>query len=186
MQKIQILEDRVVHDGKYIKLIETRYKGITGEEGVWERVERKTHGRIVAIAAVTKKRELVLIKIFRIPLRAYTIELPAGLMDKKGVSEETLARAELLQETGYDAPRYELINAGPFNSGLVDDELAIYLALDAEKVQEQKLEEAEEIEVMLVPLSELESFLLPKDRETRTDIKLGGILPALYARGLMG
>ena len=74
--------------------------------------------------------------------------------------------------------------AGPFNSGLVTDELSIYAGTNARKVREPVLEGGEEIEVMTVPLRELIDAMTRHD-ELKVDIKTAGIVPLLRHAGLI-
>jgi len=100
-QKFKILHDEIVFNGKFIKTIRRHFLDRAGHKIFWEMVERKLGGRngkkkrIVAIAAITPKREIVLEKCFRVPLKDYTIELPAGLMDKPGESEKSAIRPKV-------------------------------------------------------------------------------------------
>ncbi|KKT29010.1 hypothetical protein A3G55_00270 [Candidatus Giovannonibacteria bacterium RIFCSPLOWO2_12_FULL_44_25] len=190
-QKFKILHDEIVFNGKFIKTIRRHFLDRAGHKIFWEMVERKLGGRngkkkrIVAIAAITPKREIVLEKCFRVPLKDYTIELPAGLMDKPGESEKSAIRRELLEETGYAVSKVELLTAGPFNSGLTSDKLAIYLGTNARKIAEPKLECSEDIETILVPISKLLSFIKKNRRRgVEVDLKLPSILPFLSESGL--
>lgn len=156
------MRDQVVYDGKFIRTIRRFFLDRAGHKIFWEMIERKTRGkrkRIVAIVAITPKREIILEKSFRVPLKDYTIELPAGLMDKKGESEEDAIKRELLEETGYAVSKVQLLTAGHFNSGLTNDELAIYLGKNAKKISEPKPECSEDIEIIKVPVKKLFSFI---------------------------
>lgn len=176
--KIKIENDKLVYDGKFIQTIERYFIDTNGNPGVWEMVRRKSNGRIVVIAAITAEKEIILEKHFRIPFRSYVIELPAGLMDRDKEKEEELARRELLEETGYTVDKLELLMAGPFNTGLVDDELAVYFGMNAHRIQEPVLEDSEDIEIIKVPLDRLFEFLSnPKD--IKADIKIAAIIPFL-------
>ncbi len=184
MRKLQIKNDIVVYDGKFLQTIKRHFKNrATGKPGVWEMVRRKTYGRIVAVIALTQKREIILIKIFRIPFKCYIIEACAGLMDKKGESEAGMARRELLEETGYKVSRLRRLVAGPFNSGALADEIVYYVGTGARKVKEPELENAEDIEVLKVPLKKLRAFLTRPPRGVKVDMKLFGILYLLEKAG---
>lgn len=178
--KFKILRDEVVYDGKFIRVIKRHFLDRAGHKIFWEMAERKTHGRIVAIVAITPKREIILEKCFRVPLKDYVIELPAGLMDKKGESEEEAIKRELLEETGYAVPKVKLLTAGPFNSGLTNDELAIYLGMNARRVSKPKPECSEDIKIIKVPVAKLLDFIKKAQKSgVKVDIKLPVILPFL-------
>lgn len=177
------MKDELVFDGQFIQVIRRHFVGPSGHPGIWELVRRKTFGRIVAMAAITEERELILIKIFRIPAKGYVLELPAGLMDREGVSEEALAKRELLEETGYRVAVAELLYAGPFNSGLLADEIAVYLGVHAKKAREPLLEGAEEVEVVKAPLDRLLEYLT--SQRIKVDAKIAAVTPFLQKRGYM-
>lgn len=172
-----IEKDELVFNGKYIRVFRRHFRNRrTGMRGIWEMVQRKTYGRIVAIIALTQKNEVILTKIYRVPVRSWVIECCAGLMDKKGESEKSVARRELLEETGYAVSSLRELASGPFNAGLRDDEIVYYVGMDARKVQEPQLENAEDIEVLTVPLKKLPQLLLHPPRGIRVDVKLLGML----------
>lgn len=98
---MEVVGSQIVYEGNFIDVKEVYFKTKNGKVGVWETVERKIFGKIVAIFAVTKNREVILEKAFRVPLNSYTIEFPAGLMDIKGEPAEAAIKRELLEETGY-------------------------------------------------------------------------------------
>ena len=178
--------DRIVHEGKFIRTIHRDFIGTQGKPEVWEMIQRKIHGRIVGVVALTKKNELVMNKIYRVPLKSYILEFPAGLSDKKGESEISLARRELLEETGYAAKKFELLMRGPYNSGLTADELSLYLARNAKKVREPEPENAEDIEVVLIPLARFYHALTRPQKGLKVDIKNFGVLELLRKKGYNG
>ena len=98
IMRLSHIKDEVVFDGKYTQMILRHVLSKSGKPIVWEMVRRKTHGRIVAIVPVTIKKEVVLVKIYRVPVQSYVIEACAGLMDVRGESEEDAARREMLED----------------------------------------------------------------------------------------
>lgn len=182
--KIKILRDELVYDGRFIQVIARHFVDRKGKEQVWEVVSRKTHGDVAAIAAITKDKNIILEKIFRVPLDIHVLELPAGLMDKKGESEQEMIQRELLEETGYKVEHVEELMRGPFAAGLRDDQMIIYLGTNAHLVQKPQLESAEDIEVIKVPLDKLFNYLSAQ-KKTRVDLKIASIIPYLEKRGLI-
>ena len=106
------------------------------------------------ILAVTKNREAVLIKQYRHGARDILWEIPGGVVED---DESPLVgvKRELLEETGYAAS--EIIHLGKIypNPAFQTNTMYCFLALDAERVSEQNLDDGEDIEVHLVPLDEL-------------------------------
>lgn len=106
------------------------------------------------VVALTKHNEVVLVKQYRHGVQEILLELPGGVVDS---GEDPLegAKRELMEETGYSAGN--IIEVGRLypNPAIQQNTLFCYLATDVEWVGEQHLDEAEEIEVQLIPLDEL-------------------------------
>jgi ADP-ribose pyrophosphatase len=183
MPKIKIHKDTVAFEGKFLSLVLRPFTGIHGKKGKWEMTQRKTFGDIVSIAAVTLKNELILEKIYRIPLKKYAIELPAGLCDRKGEASLALAKRELLEETGYTAETFIPVARGVFNAGRGNDRMTIYIAKRARRIQKPEYENAEDITVLKVPLSKLSRFLAHPPKNSEIDLKLFGVLYLLQKHG---
>lgn len=178
---MKIVKDELVYDGPFIQVIRRQFIGRLGEQGIWEVVRRKTFGRLIATAALTPEHELILVKIFRWPINNYVLELPAGIMDVEEESEIETAKRELLEETGYKTEKLRPLLNGPFNAGLLADEMAIYFGENARKVTEPKLDNAEDIEVVKVPLKNLIDYL-SKENKTKIDLKVAAIIPFLIKK----
>ncbi len=106
------------------------------------------------VLALTRDQQAVLISQYRHGVQEVMWELPGGIVEDNETPLEGIKR-ELLEETGYSADHF--IEVGQFypNPSIQSNLLHCFLALDAEKVDEQKLDDAEDIEVHLVPLDEL-------------------------------
>ena len=106
------------------------------------------------VVALTKHNEVVLVKQYRHGVQEILLELPGGVVDS---GEDPLegAKRELMEETGYSAGN--IIEVGRLypNPAIQQNTLFCYLATDVEWAGEQHLDEAEEIEVQLIPLDEL-------------------------------
>jgi 8-oxo-dGTP pyrophosphatase MutT (NUDIX family) len=106
------------------------------------------------IVALTKDNEVVLIRQYRHGVREVLWEIPGGVVE---AGEEPVegVRRELLEETGFTASEFVQVGKAYPNPALQTNTVYYYLALNAEKVTGQTLDDAEDIEVHLVPLDEL-------------------------------
>ena len=58
-----------VYKGKFIKIVDKHFETEDGKKGIWETVERNMpQKKAVVIFALTKDKEVILEKIYRIPL----------------------------------------------------------------------------------------------------------------------
>ena len=104
---------------------------------------------VVVIAAFTKNKEIVLIKQYRHPVKDIDHEVPAGYIDE-GEDIEIAAERELLEETGFKAEKLIHLKTTYASAGTMNNNVYFFIGLNAEKIQEQKLDETEEliVEVM--------------------------------------
>jgi len=111
------------------------------------------YGTWVAVVALTKQQEVLLIKQYRHGLGRILLELPGGGADE-GEEPIAAARRELLEETGYASEHMIEVGRVSPNPASHTNMVHFYLALDVEKVCDQSLDETEEIDVFRVPFDE--------------------------------
>jgi ADP-ribose diphosphatase len=106
------------------------------------------------IVALTRNREVVLVKQYRHGVCESLLEFPGGVVEE---GEDPLegATRELLEETGYTASQWIQIGQIYPNPALQTNALHCFLALDVENVSAQNLDAGEDIEVHLIPFDEL-------------------------------
>lgn len=106
------------------------------------------------VLALTKDNKAVLIKQYRHGVQEVLWELPGGIVDDNETPMEGVQR-ELLEETGYRS--FNIVQVGKFypNPAIQNETMYCFLAMDAEKVAGQHLDDGEDIEIHLVDLDEL-------------------------------
>jgi ADP-ribose pyrophosphatase len=100
--------------------------------------------------------------------------LPAGTR-ARGEEEDTTARRELIEETGYEAGAIERIASYYSSAGFSNEQLTLFLASDCTSVERED-DPDEHTEVVLVPRREIGRFLEPGRDEIRDAKSLIGLL----------
>jgi ADP-ribose pyrophosphatase len=96
------------------------------------------------------ERSVICLRQYRHAIRSWQWELPAGGLEA-GVDPLTMAKRELMEETGYEAEEwFELGQVYP-SFGSTDQVIHLYAAKGLTP-GEQQLEEGEELEVAEVPM----------------------------------
>jgi 8-oxo-dGTP pyrophosphatase MutT (NUDIX family) len=90
----------------------------------------------VGVVAVTARGELLLVRQFRPAVWETTLELPSGHVEP-GQTPEQAARAELLEETGYQAARFECLGDYSPDTGRLSNRLWGFFAADPTPVSHQ-------------------------------------------------
>lgn len=167
--------DHAAHD----QPIETIYTGQwlrMMRRGHWEYAER-THGKgmAVIIVAVTPDDNILFVEQYRVPLGARTIEMPAGLVgdDHDHDTLESAAQRELIEETGWDPARVEVLLTGPTSAGMSSERIAFVRATQLRKVGDGGGVAGEDIIVHQVPRASAPMWLMQKQAEGyELDLKL--------------
>ncbi|MCB0419747.1 MAG: NUDIX hydrolase [Bdellovibrionales bacterium] len=105
------------------------------------------------VVALDKNNQLVMVRQYRYAGNEVCLEFPGGVCEEE--SAEAAVTRELLEETGYRPQTVKLLGVHRPNPALQSNFLYSFLALDCEKVATQNLDPHEEIEVELLPVSEL-------------------------------
>jgi ADP-ribose pyrophosphatase len=132
-----------------------RQSGLTGQTHDFFHIDAATWVNVIAI---TQDEQLVLVRQERHGLEAFTVEVPAGLVDE-GEDPSAAALRELREETGFAGERAELLGWVHPNPALQDNRCYTYLVRDVVAVGAQELDEREEIEVITVPLNQVRQLV---------------------------
>jgi 8-oxo-dGTP pyrophosphatase MutT (NUDIX family) len=116
----------------------------------------------VNVIPLTSDNQVVMVRQYRHGTRQISLEVPGGLVNPRDTPMDT-ARKELLEETGYRAKEITLIGTAHPQPAVLNNRNLTFLAthvqkkaaLDPSTGSGQRLDEGEDIEVVLVPLSEI-------------------------------
>lgn len=173
---VKVIKKKILLEGKFLRFLLTTYIDSSGIVREWESFERVNCKGIVVIVPVTDEKEVLLTGQFRPPVNGYVIEFPAGL-NEKGDSLEEAASRELLEETGYSAKEMIYIGEGPLSSGASGEILTAFLAKGLEFKGLGRRDETEDIEVLKIPINELNDKLTALRLEgDLIDLKIYGLL----------
>ena len=152
-------EVKTVFEGKWLRM---------KKRGRWEYAERTNKGGMaVIIVAATPDARVVFVEQFRVPVDCMTIEMPAGLVGDtdEGESLELAAERELLEETGWQASRIEVLMAGPTSSGMSNERVAFARATGLTRIHAGGGDASEQIIVHEIPRDEAPRWLSQKMAE---------------------
>jgi len=185
--RMRVTGKKTVFEGRFLRIVEKRVITGDGQSRVWEAVERtNTHGSgAVVIIAVTKDGELLFEKNWRAAIEGHIIQFPAGLTDIRGETDVEAARRELREETGYAAKQLIPVLLSPLSAALTNTGAMHFFAPDVEFVGRTAAEDAEEIEVIRVPVAKAGEFLLNLPEGVELDLRVPGILWVLREMGLL-
>ena len=107
-----------------------------------------------AIVALDDAGNIILKKEYRYCYDRDLIEIPAGTFEGGETDGLKVAQRELLEETGYVSDNWQYIGATVESSAKLTNQMHIYFAQHCRNVSEQKLDETEELEVLVVPLEQ--------------------------------
>jgi ADP-ribose pyrophosphatase len=114
----------------------------------------------VNVIAVTKEKQLVMIRQYRHGLRNVFYELCAGTCDETDASPLETARRELLEETGYGNGNWQEWMVISPNPATHNNLTYCFLATDVEFIQQPELEKGEDIIVHLLSVEDVKQLLL--------------------------
>ena len=168
--KIKSLSALASADAKWIQLQKATYVDAQGAEREWELASRKTTGAAgidaVAMGNIIyqpgKPASTIVVLQFRPPVGRFTVEWPAGLIDKDESPQEAAVR-ELYEETGYKGTVVSTSPAVAADPGMTSANMCLCMVEihfhEGDAEPEQHLDEGEDIQRVIIPVAELYSRL---------------------------
>lgn len=143
------IETNKIFTGRIIKV---RVDTVVLPDGSQSTREVVEHAGAVAVVALDKDNNIILVRQYRKPVEGVLLEIPAGTMEK---DEDPLlcAQRELKEETGFTAEHWEKILSYYSAPGFTDEHLHLYLASGLTG-GETEMDEDEFVETVRLPLQE--------------------------------
>ena len=162
----EIYRGRILHITKDTVLLEN------GEQALREVVHHPGGACVVPITEKDGVPHVLMVKQFRYPHRAETLELPAGKLEY-GENPAVCATRELREEAGAVAGKFEALGS-LFPTPAYDTEVIyMYLAQELTLLHEQKLDEDEFLDVTELPLKEAVDMVMRNEiQDAKTQIAL--------------
>src|SRR5580704_6313702 len=152
--KAKLLSSNLVFKGKVFNVYADTLIEPGGHRNTREVIRH--NGSVVILAVDESKNpadpDVILERQYRHAAGQYLIELPAGTRDP-GEPALTAAKREMIEETGYRAKKWTLLQKYYASPGFLGEWMQIYLARDIREGV-AKPEEDENLEVFRLPLSE--------------------------------
>lgn len=156
LKKWEVIREEDISPSKWFKLSKEKVKlpnGIVDEYFV------QKLGDVVMIFAVNDKREAIFVNQYKHGARELMLEFPAGRIEENS-DPESEAKREFLEETGYRANNLEFIGKIITEPSKSNVRVYCYFTDDIDFINSQKFDDTEEIEVICIPLSEIDKNIL--------------------------
>ncbi|KKR46743.1 MAG: hypothetical protein A3A97_01505 [Candidatus Terrybacteria bacterium RIFCSPLOWO2_01_FULL_40_23] len=155
--RFNIIEDRVIRPD--------------GAKGIYNFVSVMP---AVIVLPVTDKKEIMLIRQYRYPVRKYSWELPGGSSDGKALLPA--AKRELWEETGYEAAQWNKLGSFQMLGGISNGVEHVYIARKLKKVKQAGLPDEAIVAVRAFNLKTIAQMIRDKkirDAQTISALMLG-------------
>jgi len=121
----------------------------------------------INVIPLTAKQEVVLVEQYRHGLNRFCLEIPGGMVDPEDDGPLAAARRELLEETGWEAPRWVHLGDLHPNPAIQSNRCSVFLAQPATPAGPATPELWEDLRLVTVPLAQI-PHLIDTGRITHT------------------
>ena len=149
--KWEIIKDKKVYETPIFSLHEKKVLPDAGSDAANFYVLEAPEW--INVIALTDENDIVLVEQYRHGVDESTLEIPGGMVDA-GEEPIEAAKRELLEETGFEAGRWETLGKASSNPAILSNFTHLYRATDCKKTAPQQTDGHEDIKVHTMPLSE--------------------------------
>lgn len=152
----KILAQKEIYKGPIFTLNKQKIKtpdGLTVDRDVI------LHGSAVTILAFTADQHVLLNSEYRVGVNAESLSLPAGLINE-GETPVQAAKRELIEETGYQAKKIEIMTTSTVSAGFSTEKVVLVLAqIESTKTKQQHFDSDEFVNSQLIRYSHLKQLI---------------------------
>lgn len=163
--KWKTIKSEIFKQTPWNTFVQNEFEMPNGKRGMYYFVKSNGSGMVVP---VTTEGKIVLTRQYRYLIDEESLEFPAGGVKENQTFEEAAA-AELKEETGYTAGKFEYVGEFVPWNGVTNEKCKVFVATGLQK-GEAELEETEEgMRVVLVTVAEMEEMIknnIIKDGQT--------------------
>lgn len=164
---MKLLETKPLHRGTHVDFVAKTYRREDGSEVGREVVE---HPGSVAVLAYDEEFAYLVGQPREAVEEDRLLEIPAGTLDHEGESELDCAKRELAEEAELQAGEWSVLHVVYPSPGFLSEKVTIFAATGLSPAGGEQ-DDDEEIEIVRLPLAEIEAAL-PEIRDATTVIAL--------------
>lgn len=158
MKPWKILKSELVFEHKWHKLRRDHVALPNGRE--MDDYFISVRPNVVLTFPLTEDNHVIFVRQYKHAAANIFMELPGGVIDEGETNPQEAVMRELLEETGYTSGDVEQLLEVIDNPTKDTNKIYFFLARNVRKIAEQDLDESEDIEVLKVPLQEVEQLVL--------------------------
>lgn len=143
------LKSDVIYEGR---IISVRVETVELPDKKYAKREIVDHARGVGIVAITDHGTMFFVRQYRIAIRDFLLEIPAGLLEP-GENPSEAAERELQEEIGYKPGKLEYLVDAYASPGFTNEKLSLFAATELEKSKLPE-DDTEFIEIVEIPIEE--------------------------------
>lgn len=151
----QTIKTEHIYDGR---IINVRVETVELPDMKYAKREIVDHANAVGMIAISDRGTMYMVRQYRIAVREFVLEIPAGLIEHDENPQETAIR-ELQEEIGYKPNKLEYLLDSYASPGFTNEKLSLFLATDLEE-SKLDLDDSEFLEVEEYPIDELYQMVL--------------------------
>lgn len=126
----KFVKQKTVHKWAAWSLVQADFADPVGEKFVRTFVDSPGAVGVVALVGEIGARRVLLVRQYRPPFDAKTLEIPAGMRDQEGEDPEVTARRELEEEAGFVAGKMLKLGSHESAPGISNSVVHLFVAVD--------------------------------------------------------